>query len=49
MGFYHVQMLSQNKLNELLDYILKFTLTVLFLKLKNTNIVQKLIVITTRA
>ena len=34
MWLYHVQMLYQNKLNKLLDYILEFTVTVLFDKIK---------------
>ena len=49
MRFYQVQMLYENKLNTLLDYILEFTLTVLFVELKYTNTVQKLVIIATRA
>ena len=50
MCLYHVQMLYQKQIKtKLLDYILGFTLTVLFTKLKYTNIVQKQIFITTRA
>ena len=41
MHLYHVQMLYQKQIkNKLLDYILVFTLTVLFVKLKYTSIVQ---------
>ena len=49
MRLYHVQMLYQNKLNTLLEYILEFTLTVLFVELKYINTVQKLVIIATRA
>ena len=40
MWLYLVQMLYQNKLNKLLDYMLEFTLSVLFVKLKYMSIVQ---------
>ena len=40
MRLYHVKMLYEKQINKLLDYILGFTLTVLFAKLKYTSIVQ---------
>ena len=48
MRLYHVPMLHQNKL-KLLDYMLEFTLIVVFVKLKYTHIMQKLVIIATSA